>query len=905
MIKTREQILNEAFIGKKPTDKLFGHWKDLVEFIVNNPHTPHQREKCYEEFRKELCNVFGFSETALIIIPYKEVNAMTYPARFDDTDLTQLKDIFIVNNKIIKLNPKYKNKTVFYFYSEILRMMSVEESFAVLLHEIGHSFNNVLLQAYYMSTRSNIQKMIDNVKSAFNSILNKMSEKVKNVIGTKNIYGDGTGIWNNDMTEIIDYFDNMIKDDKEFQKYKQWYATIHEREKDKDATKVDFGMFGTIMTLLLSPIILPIGLIQYMTNGNLNSQAEDRSKQIKSQWSQYMLNLENEYNADNFASIYGYGSELASGLSKFDDIYRNLKSNNSLETKVLRCIVLLNRMTVDTHPNEYARLTTLMKHAEYELKNNKSINKDQKKELEKMLAGCKESLEKLYETNRDVSKSPLSVRIYNRMNEKARARYESDASKRDFDRGYREIQNAQVSKINESTGLSVLNEKFIGPKPLEKLHDYWTVLYNKVKVDDISTFANDDPDYQNFKKEMCEVFGFGEMNLELAPAAIINAFTLLPSFTGASMEKKLDIFLVTDKSIKINPKYNVYGYFVVYKEMFRQLECDELFAVFLHEVGHNFNYLMVQVKAEIMKTQSRGLILLVDQLHTKVSALVQKVFGHSIDGVSPGDLISTVKNKIYNVVSTWGIKKGLDKIVDVISHFFNDDVGDDKKFGLLNSLQWIIQTPLIFGMQASQQIKLAIGALIRPFLVQSNDENKYIKAFDIETQADNFPAIFGYGSAAASGLAKMSKIIWKVNAGSGIAEGCYRLILLITHATATCHPDTIQRLVNLKKHAEYELKNNKSISNKEKAILEKSIKDCNDLLEDLMGLVDSIGRDKPLTYRIWMSVQKKYLQEYERSADERDFEFGYDYLEKEQQGLKEFMIRENINTLQDLYYNYK
>ena len=99
MIKTREQILNEAFIGKKPTDKLFGHWKDLVEFIINNPHTPHQREKCYEEFRKELCNVFGFSEVALIIIPYKEINAMTYPARFDDTDLTQLKDIFIVNNE--------------------------------------------------------------------------------------------------------------------------------------------------------------------------------------------------------------------------------------------------------------------------------------------------------------------------------------------------------------------------------------------------------------------------------------------------------------------------------------------------------------------------------------------------------------------------------------------------------------------------------------------------------------------------------------------------------------------------------------------------------------------------------------------------------------------------------------
>ena len=100
MNKTRDQILNEAFIGKKPTDKLFGHWKDLTDFIKSHPHDPHLKEKCYLDFKKELSSLFGFDRTELVVIPTADINAMTLPIRFDDEDLQTLTDLFLVNDKI-------------------------------------------------------------------------------------------------------------------------------------------------------------------------------------------------------------------------------------------------------------------------------------------------------------------------------------------------------------------------------------------------------------------------------------------------------------------------------------------------------------------------------------------------------------------------------------------------------------------------------------------------------------------------------------------------------------------------------------------------------------------------------------------------------------------------------------
>ena len=99
--KTTKQILNEAFIGKKPTDKLFSHWKDLTDFIKSHPHDLHLKEKCYLDFKKELSALFGFDRTELVVIPTADINAMTLPIRFDDEDLQTLTDLFLVNDKMI------------------------------------------------------------------------------------------------------------------------------------------------------------------------------------------------------------------------------------------------------------------------------------------------------------------------------------------------------------------------------------------------------------------------------------------------------------------------------------------------------------------------------------------------------------------------------------------------------------------------------------------------------------------------------------------------------------------------------------------------------------------------------------------------------------------------------------
>lgn len=908
MNKTREQILNEAFIGKKPTDKLFGHWKDLTDFIKSHPHDPHLKEKCYLDFKKELSSLFGFDRTELVVIPTADVNAMTLPIRFDDEDLEKLNDLFIVNNKIIKINPKYKNSTFFFFYSELIMRLTAEESFAIFLHEVGHSFNNVLLQAHYMSTRSRLQKMIDYTLGAFNSVINKVSNTIKNALGTSNIYGDGSSAYNPYIQDYFDEVDRLIKDDKEYQKYRQWYGKMRDIADKQEKDIYNFGIFNSIVHILMSPILLPIGLITYMVGGNLKGQTEDNSGEIKSQWAQYYKNLENEYNADNFVSIYGYSKELSDAFLKFNDIYRNMKSTNGLETKILRCVVLLNRMTVTSHPNEYARVTTLMKHAEYELKNNKNITKEQRAELTKMLNGCKEVLDNLYKINSDINKSPLSIRIYNRMNNKLKDKYESDASKRDYDRGYREIQNAQQGKkINESTDLATLNEKFIGPKPIEKLHEYWTVLYNKLKNDEISVLANDDQDYINFKQEVCDMFGFGSFTLEIENLSRLNAFTMPIGFSAVDMYKK-DLFLVGKDYIKINPKYNVSGYIVMSHSMFRLLECDEAFSVFLHEVGHNFNDVQLQVKCILMKKQIPGIIATLSQYRASVLSLINRTINQTVS-TQAGDTINQAMNGIWNTIGSWDITKKIGESLNWVAKLYWGDVGMDKRAGFFSYITMGFKVPgLLLSIANTVTNKLWKAMSLQFPLIFSADQTRTIKAFDLENQSDNFPSMFGYGAPAASGLAKLEKIMLKSNVGWGILEGIQRLQYTITQAGMWCHPTMVNRLINIQKHLEYELKNNKNIDNLQRKSLEENLAGTKKALDDLLDISSDVGKMRPLTYKIWMLIQKRYLKVYNYAADNRDFEFGYDYLQKEQEELesvKECMLKEGTTSLRDIYLIYK
>jgi hypothetical protein len=911
MIKTREQILNEAFIGKKPTDKLFSHWKDLTDFIKSHPHDPHLKEKCYLDFKKELSSLFGFDRTELVVIPTADINAMTLPIRFDDEDLQTLTDLFLVNDKMIKINPKYKNNTFFFFYSELILRLTAEESFAIFLHEVGHSFNNVLLQASYLSTRSRVQKMIDYVSGAINSVVSKISNTVKGALNAAKIYGDGSSAYNPYIEDYFEEVDRLLNSDKEYQKYKQWYGKMRDVADKQEKDVYKFGIINTIVHVMLSPILLPIGLITYMVGGNLGSQTEDRSKQIRSQWSQYSLNLENEYNADNFVSIFGYGKELSEAFLKFNDIYVNMRSTNSLETKVLRCVVLLNRMSVTSHPNEYARVTTLMKHADYELKNNKTITKEQRAELTKMLNGCKDVLDGLYKVNSDINKSPMSVRIYNRMNIKLKDKYEHDAAKRDYDRGYREIQDVQQGKkINEGAEMLVLNEKYFGTKPVETLYEYWTIIYNKLRSDEIVALSPTDPDYINFREEVCKVFGFGKFLLDIDNLGTLNAYTTGMNFSELDLFLDKGIFLVTNDGVKLNPKLDAHGYVCIYHHMFKLLECDELFAVFLHEIGHNFNDALVQVSCLHKRKALPAFHELCTMKHKLILSTIKKVL-KGTTATQAVDIMQRITYYIWEAIGSSSIVNVVNKIKNMYTNIMYSDIGEDKRAGLLSYVRYLYDAPmaLISTLKSLLNPNVWYSFAIQIPLTFSQDSTKYIKFFDKENQADNFASMYGFGPALSTGLAKFDKIIMKVNVGWGLLEGCQRLHHLISRFTMWCHPQTPNRLMNIQKHLEYELKNNKYIDKNQRKLLEENLAATRKAIEEYMDVTSEVGKMRPLTYKIYMQIQKRFMMKvYEEAANKRDFEFGYDYLQKEQEelkGVKECLLRENVETLYDLDKIYK
>ena len=148
----------------------------------------------------------------------------------------------------------------------------------------------------------------------------------------------------------------------------------------------------------------------------------------------------------------------------------------------------------------------------------------------------------------------------------------------------------------------------------------------------------------------------------------------------------------------------------------------------------------------------------------------------------------------------------------------------------------------------------------------------------------------------------------KSNVGWGILEGIQRLQYTIAQAGMWCHPTMVNRLINIQKHLEYELKNNKNIDNIQRKSLEENLAGTKKALDDLLDISSDVGKMRPLTYKIWMLIQKRYLKVYNYAADNRDFEFGYDYLQKEQEELesvKECMLKEGTTSLRDIYLIYK
>jgi len=286
-------ILDEAFFGKKPVQKIQDAMDVIYEKVMAKPSIIIQNDPSRRELEKAFCDVFGFKSCSIYWAnrPNLDRGPCTIPrAKFLHSGNITYK--YGTNQKGF-----YDNKhelRVFINTDQILFTegdMTSAEMTAILLHEVGHNFD------YSIWALTNQWYMI------FNAILNVILNP-----NNPRVYGrlTGTGL-NVLLSELGGVYQALINIDDMLLNVIPPLGSIVRAVKK-------FG-FNVVKALnaILSPVTMVIILPQYIVMTPFR----------------YINNTflrKGEAYADSFASSYGYSSELATALEKLN-LYQTQSTN--------------------------------------------------------------------------------------------------------------------------------------------------------------------------------------------------------------------------------------------------------------------------------------------------------------------------------------------------------------------------------------------------------------------------------------------------------------------------------------------------------------------------------------------------------------------------------------------------
>ena len=117
--------------------------------------------------------------------------------------------------------------------------------------------------------------------------------------------------------------------------------------------------------------------------------------------------------ADSFATTFGFGKDLSSGLSKLDRYFlRNANKDSTLLGGVLLGSLSMAIIVLfDEHPQDVTRMHSQIEQLEYELENNSGLSKKDKEQMRKDIRGIKTVISQ-YNTITKSDKFTLPWKLY-------------------------------------------------------------------------------------------------------------------------------------------------------------------------------------------------------------------------------------------------------------------------------------------------------------------------------------------------------------------------------------------------------------------------------------------------------------------------------------------------------------
>ena len=367
------QVYDEAYFGKtkefKQMEECIQNLKD--EYQDSLLHLGNiENNSNWQKLRKLLEDKFGFYSLSLILKRDSLPNACTYPVSCTIDGAAQMSKYAVVD-KGLKYNKNCKCCTLVYvtdtlFFNEKLTSAEV---LSVLLHEIGHNFDEV---CYKHLCAFNV---IDSIFYAVFVLINNplhFYEAFLMFTGGRRIYSQfmnsiqGCMLW-----VFFDFIGNLVS--------------------------IPIGIAYKIFLPIIKPILYGISTVY----------------NIIDPLTPFILacdGYQKEQFADKFVAVHGYGPEYASAMGKLEDEINNLGITWGINRvpiiahfyqALAVATSFLGKSRLDPHPDYAARMMAIMNVIETDLDKDKSIDAKTKQQAKKDIARIRQNVKDYLDDTKD------------------------------------------------------------------------------------------------------------------------------------------------------------------------------------------------------------------------------------------------------------------------------------------------------------------------------------------------------------------------------------------------------------------------------------------------------------------------------------------------------------------------
>lgn len=396
------RIIDEVYFGKTP--ELLAIEKQLSVFrnkhmgsYVINPGVNSDPDLI--KFDRMMEDYFGFGCFTMKIVNEPVVNGFTYPLDYK-FDVSRTSRDLIATKKGFKYKKEYDYSILMCSYSGVMFNDTFidGEVMAMILHEVGHNFNSALNSKQACMTDLFI------TLAAISDILLLLKGNIKagkELVTNTNAY-----------RSYVDKLGRKWREDGVF--YTRIYDTIKDTLSIMRTLDITFSDFIRVITGGTGTLIL--GLLKTLQKG---------IRMVLNPLSLVFAptNYRNERVADNFATMYGYGPEETSLMTKLNG--EEVESPRVIMNAVNRIPVIstLIHLTefpanllfsiLDEHPTEMARCLDQLELLKREVQKD-DLDPKMKKVILSDIKACEQQLAKLTDTRRGIKDPYLVNKYYNK-----------------------------------------------------------------------------------------------------------------------------------------------------------------------------------------------------------------------------------------------------------------------------------------------------------------------------------------------------------------------------------------------------------------------------------------------------------------------------------------------------------